>query len=218
MANSVFRARLGPMKRLDAEAKLALTRAVEVVEAASCAEVVVVVRPESMAPLQAYALAPPTFALLGLALLLEAPWLFSNLALWLDTLLCAWAGFWLCKRFPGFGRVFMLSAARERALTQAAHHALYERQVIETRERTGVLVYVSQRERAAKVVFDRGIRARVPEDQLARAAARIEAAAASTSGGTTLARAIEELGPLLGAHLPRREDDLNELDDGVWEP
>ena len=205
------------MKRLDDAAKEALSRAVEAVEGVSSAEVVIAVRPESSPPHQLYALAPPAFALLGLVFLVESPWPFSNLALWLDTCFFAIAGFGLCKWLPGFGRLFILPGARERGVAQAAYREWVERGVVETRERTGVLVYVSQRERAAKVLFDRGVSQRVPAEALAQAAARVESAAAAPSDGEQLARAIEALGPLLGRYLPRAHDDVNELADGVRE-
>ena len=203
------------MKRLDENAKRALTRAVQAVEAGSRVEVVVAVRPESMPPLQAYALAPPVFAVAGLFFLVESPWFFSDIALWLDTALFALLGFALCKWFPGFGRMFISSRARHSAVTQAAYRELFERGVTETRERTGMLVYVSQRERAAKVLFDRGIHACAGAQELAKHALAIERIAESAADGEALARAIEAIGPFLAACAPRREDDVNELADEV---
>lgn len=203
------------MKRLDEKAKLGLTRAVQAVEAVSCVEVVVAVRPESMPPLQAYALAPPIFAVAGLLFLVESPWLFSDVALWLDTALFALLGFIVCKWFPGFGRLFINKRARHLAVTQAAYRELFERGVTETRERTGMLVYVSQRERTAKVLFDRGIHACADAAELAALAAEVERIAESAADGEALARAIEALGPFLARCAPRRADDVNELPDEV---
>lgn len=203
------------MKRLDEDAKRALTRAVQAVEAVSRVEVVVAVRPESTPPLHAYALAPPIFAVAGLFFLVESPWLFSDFALWLDTALFALLGFALCTWFPDFGRLFMSRHVRHTAVTQAAYRELFERGVTETRERTGMLVYVSQRERAAKVLFDRGIHACADAQALAQHAQEIERIAQSAADGEALARAIEQLGPFLASCAPRREDDVNELADEV---
>jgi putative membrane protein len=205
----------GGMKRLDDKAKLALSRAVQTVEAASRVEVVVAVRPESLAPHQAYALAPPIFAVLGLLFLVESPWPFSNFALWLDTALFAFFGFWLCKWFPTFGRLFILPSARRRAVAQAAYKEWFERRVAQTRERTGLLLYVSQRERGAKVLCDSGIQSCVVADELAARIAQLERVAESTADGEVLARALEDLTPWLASCLPRRHDDINELADEV---
>lgn len=206
------------MKRLDEEAKLALIRAVQTVEAVSSVEVVVAVRPQSMPPHHAYALAPPIFAVLGLLFLVESPWLFSNFALWLDTALFALLGHALCRWSPGFGRLFILASARRDAVVQGAYREFFERGVSETRERSGMLVYVSQRERGAKVLYDRGICARLDAAELAARAAQVEQVAQSSADGVALARAIEALAPWLAAALPRAADDINELADAVCEP
>lgn len=206
------------MNRLDDKAKLALSRAVQTVEAASRVEVVVAVRPESVPPHQAYALAPPIFAVLGLLFLVESPWPFSNFALWLDTALFALLGFGLCKWFPTFGRLFISKAARRHAVSQAAYKEWFERGVSETRERTGLLLYISQRERGAKVLCDRGIHSCVHGEELAARVAELERVAESAADGETLARALEALAPWLANCLPRRTDDVNELADEVSAP
>jgi putative membrane protein len=206
------------MNRLDDKAKLALRRAVQTVEAASRVEVVVAVRPESMPPLQAYALAPPIFAVLGLLFLVESPCPFSNFALWLDTALFALLGFGLCTWFPGFGRLFISRASRRHAVTQAAYKEWFERGVATTRERSGLLLYISQRERGAKVLCDSGIHSCVETEQLATRMAELERVAESAADGEALARALEALAPWFAGCLPRRDDDVNELTDEVSAP
>jgi putative membrane protein len=206
------------MNRLDEEAKRALCRAVQTVEGVSRVEVVITVRPESMPALEAYALAPPIFAILGLLFLVESPWPFSNFALWLDTTLFAVLGFLLCKWFPSFGRLFIRQSARRNAVTQAAYKEWVERGCSETRERTGLLLYVSQRERGAKVLCDSGIHGHADAPELTRRIAQLERVAESASDGEVVARAIEELGPFLARCLPKRDDDLNELADEVSGP
>ena len=203
------------MNRLDDKAKQALCRAVQSVEAVSRVEVVVAVRPESMPPLEAYALAPPIFAVLGLFFLVESPWPFSNFALWLDTALFAVLGYSLCKWFPGFGRLFIRRSTRRSAVTQAAYKEWFERGCSETRERTALLLYVSQRERGAKVLCDSGIHRCSDARELAKRVAQLERVAESASDGEALARALEALGPWLAGCLPRRDDDINELADEV---
>jgi putative membrane protein len=206
------------MKRLDEKGKLALSRAVRTVEAGSRVEVVVAVRPQSMPPHQAYALAPPLFAVAGLFFLVESPWPFSNFALWLDTALFALLGYVLCLWFPSFGRLFIGRHTRDTAVAQAAYRELFERGVTETRERTGMLVYVSQRERGAKVLFDHGIVRSVEPTELAQHAAEVERVAQGATDGEALAAAIEALSPWLARHLPSRADDINELADEVSAP
>jgi putative membrane protein len=203
------------MKQLDDNAKRALSRAVQTIEGASRVEVVVAVRPESMLPHQAYALAPPIFGILGLLFLVESPWPFSNFALWLDTALFSLLGYGACLAFPGFGRLFITGSARKHAVTQAAYKEWVARGVQDTRERTGMLLYLSQRERGAKLLCDDGIVEHVDAHELSTRVAQLEHIAQSSVDGETLARALEALAPWLGQCLPRRADDINELPDEV---
>ena len=87
--------------------------------------------------------------------------------------------------------------------------------MVETRDRSGVLVYVSQVERLVSIVADRGVLAKVERSTWARVSAELERVVASGADGVAWARTLLELLPLLAAAVPRREDDVNELEDVV---
>ena len=106
-------------------------------------------------------------------------------------------------------------AARRERVRLGALAAFHEMGVGQTRERSGVLVYVSCLEREALVVPDTGVRRRLQADAWGGAVRAIESAAAGASPALPLAEAVRKLGDLLAAALPVREDDVNELPDEV---
>jgi putative membrane protein len=198
---------------LSAEAKLALTRAVEAIELASAAEVVIAVRPASTPALAPCALAGAISGLAGLAFLLFSPWPFSHVAIWLDTLFVGLLGAGLCHRWSTLRRWCTPTGLARAAVDQAARAEFVERKISETRERSGILVYVSQTERIARVLPDRGVLACVPEQSWRAAVDAIARSVESGDDGLLLAQAVTALGPLLSRALPRRADDVNELED-----
>jgi putative membrane protein len=201
------------MGQLSEHAKAELSKAVADIEGASAAEIVIAVRPHSTPLLAPCALAALGFGLGGLAFLMFSPWPFSHLAIWLDTLLLALFGALLCRRFSMVRRWCTPRALAEASVERAARAEFVERRVFETRERSGILVYVAQTERLARVLPDRGVLERVDATQWRAAADRIVSSVRTSDDGAELARAVTALAPLLSAALPVREDDTNELED-----
>jgi putative membrane protein len=82
-----------------------------------------------------------------------------------------------------------------------------------TRERTGVLLYVSQLEGEARVLADKGITDSIPPETWRATTKRVESLARNARGGDGLARAIREFAEPLAHALPARGDDIDELPD-----
>jgi len=203
------------MGYLTPESKLALAEAVQTIELASSAEVVVVMRPNSTPALAPCALAGALGGLLGLAFMLFSPWEFSFEAMWVDTLVAGLFGALVCRRFTGLRRWLTPRSLALNGVAQAAKAEFLDRGITETRDRTGVLVYVSQIERRASVVADRGVHACVESEAWQAAVADIKRCVQDHQDGVRLAEYVRALGPILASALPRRDDDINELSDGV---
>jgi len=201
------------MGQLSEQSKAELSKAVAEIERSSAAEIVIAVRPHATPGLAPCALAGLAFGLTGLAFLMFSPWPFSYLAIWLDTALLALLGAFVCHRFARVRRWCTPRSLAEASVERAAKAEFVERRVFETRERTGVLIYVAQTERLAKVLPDRGVSERVDQAEWHQAVARIAHSVEKSDEGSELASAIMGLAPLLGAALPPREDDFNELED-----
>lgn len=102
--------------------------------------------------------------------------------------------------------------AHAQAMSQFSAHGLSA-----TRERTGVLVFLSLAERYGAVIADAAIDAKVSQDDWnATVAALIEGARQGAVGAGFVA-AVEKAGGLLAEHFPRRDDDTNELPDRIVE-
>lgn len=201
--------------------KARLKAAVEAVERVSAAEVVLAVRPWSSVHRHAECLVGAVLAYLGLAYMMYADRVFSYLAILINTVLLFGLGALFTALFPPLRMLLTGRRKLDRAVEQAARAAFYELNVGSTRDRSGILIYVSLLERRCRVVEDVGIRARIDAASCAASWAssvsEVEAAVreggVGAGGADRLARAVEALGPLLQKALPRREDDVNELPD-----
>lgn len=109
-------------------------------------------------------------------------------------------------------RLTSSKARRDHAVEVATQSAFFARGVHKTKERIGMLVVWFEREREVRVVFDRGLEQRVPEDVRALVSSRLHQAMLDDGAR---AAAIAAIGPTFAPFVPRAHDDDNELDDDV---
>ena len=200
---------------LDDGALAALRAAIEELEARSGAELVVSVRGRSGSYLHADLLVGAAAALATLAFLLFSPWPFGLVWFLVDPLLVGGLVALAGSRLLPVRRALTSRAAREMRVRIAAEAVFYERGVHHTRDRTGVLLYVSLLERRAVLLADTGVEAQVDRRDWQTAAAALQRAMDRGGDGAALAGALEPLAALLALHVPRRPDDENELPDGI---
>jgi len=86
-----------------------------------------------------------------------------------------------------------------------------------TTGRTGILVYLSLRERRAQIVADEAIASRVPAETWGEAMAAMLAHIKDGRLADGMCAGIEKAGAVLAEHFPRAEDDVNELPDRLIE-
>ncbi len=198
---------------LDDEARRAFKRAVEAIEHASAVEVVVAVRRRSDRYLHANVIVGVAIAVAGLAAMLFSSAPFGLTSILFDPFLVGAGAGVTVELLPAVKRVLTPAALRHRHVTRAARATFVERGVHNTIERSGVLVYISWLEQQVALVADSGL------DRAFTAEALREAETALTaqvrSGGAAVAQVLEALGARLGAAMPRRADDLNELPDAI---
>jgi len=105
----------------------------------------------------------------------------------------------------------MVEKVRRRAL----RHFL-ESGVHRTRERNGVLIFISLLERRIEIVTDIGITDRVASSSWDEVVAELGASLRrGDDHGEALARAVIQCGDILAGHFPPRDDDINELSNEV---
>ncbi len=86
-----------------------------------------------------------------------------------------------------------------------------------TTGRTGVLIYLSLRERRAEIVADQAIAAKVPAEVWGEAMAAMLPHLRKRRVADGLCEAIARVGTVLAEQFPRADDDVNELPDRLIE-
>lgn len=139
-------------------------------------------------------------------------------ALWIafPPLVGALVGYLLARVWPALRRALTAPRTLQLRAERRAAQALVDEQIMATRDRTGVLVFLALFERRAVVVGDRGLGSRVSPERWQEIADALAAGARAGRPGASLVSAIRSVGGLLAeAGVPRRPDDRNELDDEV---
>jgi len=195
-------------------AKQSTARSVKHVEAQTSAELVVAVRRRSgdyRVPAYHFG-----FFLAGVVVvyLLLAPQVFSVGDIALDGALAFGLGLALAHNVSALLRALAREKRLGKNVADAARVAFYDLGISRTSGRNGILVFVSTFEQRALVLVDVGIDVATlgpPWSEACQALSR----AVKGRDVAAFERALESLGPILGACLPRSVHDVNELSDEV---
>jgi putative membrane protein len=198
---------------LDEPARAGFAKAIEEIEDASAIEVVVALRRTSARYRHANAIIGVLVALAGLATMLFSAHEFSILAILIDPFIVGAIAAGLVELAPAIKRVLTPAAMRDREVRRAARATFVERGVHNTRDRSGVLLYISWLEQRAAVIADSGLDHILTADALA-ALERV-LTAAIPRGGAAVAQELASAMAKLAPGMPRRPDDRNELADDV---
>jgi putative membrane protein len=154
------------------------------------------------------------FALLGGSALLERflPWSVPHELLFCQLVLGS-AGFLLARCLPDLARLFVSEARATESAEEQSLQEFYRQGLRETRERTGVLIFVSLYERRVIVLGDAGIHARVGDAHWQRTRDAILDGVARGSVADGLVAGVRACGEVLAEHFPAQRGDLNELPD-----
>ncbi len=191
------------------EAMAAIEAAVRGAERTTSGEIVpmVVERSDSYADVRIGAAAIVSLALGGV-LLVVAP----GHSLWfVPAQLCMFAA--LCWVF-GWRSLLSLVAPNPlfaERVHRAASLAFQEAGLVETRDRTGILIYVSLLEHRVQVVADRGIHERVPDGAWDTVVERVVTGIREKRADEGLIEGIRLCGAILAGNFPPRADDSDEL-------
>lgn len=82
-----------------------------------------------------------------------------------------------------------------------------------TRDRVGILLYLSQGERMAEIVADEAIHGTVPPERWGEAMAALVAEGRAGRPGAGMAAAVARIGAILTERFPKTAGDVNELPD-----
>lgn len=195
-------------------AKQSTARSVKHVEAQTSAELVVAVRRRSgdyRVPAYHFG-----FFVAGavVAYLLLAPQVFTIGDIALDGALGFGLGLALAYNVSALLRVLAREKRLSESVAEAARVAFYDLGISRTSGRNGILVFVSTFEQRALVLVDVGIDVASLGPTWSDACQALSLAVKQRDL-VAFERALEGLGPILGARMPRSADDVNELPDEV---
>lgn len=186
-----------------------LERRVGALEAGSAVELVVVSQPHTGSYADVDLRWGCLFSLVFLIVAVHSPIVFHPDFMVVNTVLAGIIG-WACSRhFPAMRRLLTSAARREKQFRQYAQMAFSELEISHTRERSGMLLLLGELERAALLVVDLGVTARVPRAVLDAARQRLEQSPASVLS------VLDDLAAQLAELWPAPEGDTDELSNAV---
>lgn len=118
---------------------------------------------------------------------------------------------------PGLRILLVPKRLRYRRAHGNAIRQFMSRNIHRTRERTGVLIFVSLAERYAEILADAAIDDRVAQHDWDAIVAQLAAHARAGRVADGFVTAVEAAGVLLASHFPVGASDRNELDDHIAE-
>jgi putative membrane protein len=92
-----------------------------------------------------------------------------------------------------------------------AEQLFIEEGVTETRERSGVLLYLSEAEHRVELLADRGIHERVGAETWQRLVDEVVIGIRAGHAMDGIVKAVDAIGASLAQHFPPSSDDVNEL-------
>lgn len=116
---------------------------------------------------------------------------------------------------PSLLRMLVSSTRMDLLVQERAIKAFYEKGLQKTRDKTGVLFFLSLFEHKVWVLADEGIYAKISQEELQQFAVEIARSIKQKQAAETLCTEIRRAGDILNHHFPIRPDDINELRDEV---
>lgn len=155
------------------------------------------------------------FLALGVMVLLRRytdTWLPEFTTIAFIVVVAAGAGFILTDLIPALTRLLAGKALIDLRVSQRAAEAFIAEEIFNTRDRTGILIFISLLERRVLVLGDAGINAKVKQEEWDEVASQVTSGLRSGKPTEGLIAAIQQCGVLLQKRgVARRADDENEL-------
>ncbi len=202
------------MPLFDPAALKRIEDAVHDVEQRTASEIVVVTAPRSDAYHDVRLLYGIAFALGGAAIIHALfPTLSIGWLLWIEAGMIALM--WLAFDLPALLRLLVPGPRAGAAVVRRARLEFLEHRVYDTRDHTGVLIFLSELEHRVVILGDAGIYAELHEEGFQGYVDRVIAAVRAGRAADGLCEVIADLGKKLAAHVPLQPGDVNELPNAV---
>ena len=123
----------------------------------------------------------------------------------------------IIKRILPLKRLFISRKEINEEVEEAAITSFYKKGLSNTRDKTGVLIFISVFERRVWVLADSGINEKVAPDTWESVVKIIIDGIKKNEQGDAVAKAVAVVGDILKDHFPVRPDDVDELDNLIIE-
>jgi putative membrane protein len=114
-------------------------------------------------------------------------------------------------------RLFISDKEIKEEVEEAAITSFYNKGLSNTRDKTGVLIFISVFERKVWVLADSGINKKVPQDTWKSIVDIIIDGIRGKKQGDAIVKAITIVGDILKSHFPVRTDDIDEVQNLIVE-
>ncbi len=121
----------------------------------------------------------------------------------------------LIKRTPFLKRFFVTASDMKEEVGEAAINSFYHKDINQTVDHTGILIYISLFERNVRVIADKGINAKVEKQVWQEVVDTIVRGIKSKGHGAAIAAAVDRCAEILAGHFPLKPDDRNELGNSI---
>lgn len=123
--------------------------------------------------------------------------------------------FFLIANIPAIDRLIIPPAVRRKAVYARAVRHFVESGVYGTKDRTGILIFISYMEHEVRILADSGIRTKIDQSEWDAIAGSVAVGVKAGNLAGALASAIKTCGDILTVHFPAKAENPNELADGL---
>ena len=116
---------------------------------------------------------------------------------------------------PAIDRIIIPLSVRKSCVTHRAFRYFTESGVYDTKEHSGILIFVSYMERQVRIIADRGISEKISQDMWNLIADELAENLKKGDDLLAFTDAISKCGELLAQNFPCKEENPNELSDGL---
>ena len=122
---------------------------------------------------------------------------------------------YILANLPGFDRLIVPKAVISRNVHRRAMLHFAESGAVHTRERTGILFFISLREKRVEIIADEGINEKAGAEAWDVILAELLGAIKAGEAAEGLEKAVSDCAEILEKYFPARKDNINELPDGI---
>jgi putative membrane protein len=122
---------------------------------------------------------------------------------------------YLLANIPFIDRLIVPKSVMQQKVNQRAVRYFLESGVYNTKDRTGILIFISYLERRVELLADKGISEKIPQEKWDAIVGHIINGIKSNQLVRHLSESIQECGNLLAEQFPIQPDDVNELKDDI---